>query len=90
MKIKILSKSRGTIVSAVLPPEDGVKNIAEGGPMLTRGVNFDELDLPATASSAELSKLLKHSVIKRAKDSISLVPSRQKAAKARVTRKKRK
>ncbi len=89
MKIKIHSKSRGTIISAELPLEDGAQNIAEGGPMLTRGLKIDELDLPTIASDAELSKLLKNSSIKRGKTSVSLSPSQQKDAKACAPRKKR-
>lgn len=88
MKVKILSKSRGSIISVVLPPDDGVKNIAEGGPLLTRGLKFDELDLPAIASDAELSTLLKNSSIKRGKTSVSLVPTKQKDVKACTPRKK--
>jgi len=75
--IKILSKSRGTIVSVALPPDEDVKNKAEGGPMLTRGLNFDELELSTITSDDELSTLLKNSSLKRGKVSVELVPSKQ-------------
>jgi len=88
MILKILSKTKGTIVSVVFPPEDGVKNIAEGGPMLSRGLKFDELDLPVMKNISELSTLLQNSSIKRGKASISLSPLKPKGAKEYLSRKK--
>jgi hypothetical protein len=89
MKIKILSRTKGTIVAAVLPPETGVQNLAEGGPAARPGTKFDEIELPATTRSADIPQLLRRARVKRGKKSVSLEVSKKQPARARTARKSR-
>lgn len=77
MKIKILSRTKGTIISAVLPAEGDIENLAEGGPAERRGTKFDDIELPATTASDDIPKLLRHSRVKRGKKSASLKVSKK-------------
>ncbi|MCG7961470.1 MAG: hypothetical protein JAZ17_02660 [Candidatus Thiodiazotropha endolucinida] len=88
MKIKVLSDSKGTIVSAVLPPEGEVENIAEGGPAISRGQCFDELEVPVIKEDQELPQLLKRLRVKRGKKSVSLKMKKQKTVRTRASKKK--
>ncbi len=68
MKIKILSTAKGDIVAAALPPERGVRNFAEGGPAITGGRKFDELELPGKTRVADIPQLMRTSRVKRSKE----------------------
>jgi len=89
MKIQILSRTKGTIIAAVLPPEAGVQNLTAGGPAMKPGTKFDEIELPATTRSADIPQLLRHARVKRSKKSVSLEVSKKKPVRARAARKTR-
>jgi hypothetical protein len=89
MKIKILSRTKGNIVAAVLPPESGAQNLTEAGPAAMPGTKFDEVELPAATRSADLPKLLSHARIKRGKKTVSLEISKKKPSRTRAAKKPR-
>jgi hypothetical protein len=89
MKIKILSRTKGNIVAAVLPPDAGVQNLTEGGPAARTGTMLDEIELPATISSAEIPQLLRHARVKRGKKSVALEVLKKPPTRVRAARKTR-